>query len=97
MKAIELPNIHEAEIVAGTKCSVSGWGTTDDNNPYKLSDILRVVTVPIINRNVCENSYLYHKITPRMICAGNYEQGGKDCKKFVLIVICMAFIFKILI
>lgn len=86
VKAIALPNIHETEVVDGTLCSVSGWGNT--HNPNESEDVLRVVTIPIINRNVCKKSYNYYRdITTQMICAGDYEQGGKDCKKSLTIVI----------
>lgn len=40
---------------------------------------LQRVTVPIIDRNLCKNTYEgVGTITPRMICAGDITEGGKD-------------------
>lgn len=42
------------------------------------SDVLLVLTVPIIDQQVCQKIYLHHRIvTDRMLCAG-YTTGGKD-------------------
>lgn len=38
-----------------------------------------IAEVPIVNQKVCINAYSsFGGITPRMICAGLLEQGGKD-------------------
>ena len=60
---------------AGTRCFVTGWGQIRESGP--VSDKLRVVQVPIIERSKCVKMYKGQRITPRMLCAG-YEQGGID-------------------
>ncbi|XP_015997829.2 granzyme K [Rousettus aegyptiacus] len=67
------------DIRAGTKCHVTGWGTTD---PKLLSpsDTLREVTVTVISRKLCNTqSYYNHNpiITKDMVCAGD-AKGQKD-------------------
>lgn len=59
---------------------VAGWGLTE--NPDESRDILRVVKVPVVSQEQCIEAYSETplKITPRMICAGLYDQGGKDGK-----------------
>ncbi|XP_037386247.1 granzyme K [Talpa occidentalis] len=77
-----LPLRSKNDIRAGTKCQVTGWGTTD---PEALlpSDTLQEATVTIINRKLCNSrSYYNHKpiITKDMLCAGD-TRGQKDsCK-----------------
>ncbi|XP_004703775.1 granzyme K [Echinops telfairi] len=63
----------------GTKCQVTGWGTTNPDL-VRPSDTLRKVAVTIISRKLCNSqSYYNHKptITRNMVCAGD-AQGLKD-------------------
>ena len=53
----------------------AGWGATAESG-WKLPDELRKVSVPLVPRASCLQSYP-EKITERMICAG-YPEGGKD-------------------
>lgn len=66
----------------GTKCQVTGWGSTKPD-VLTTSDTLQEVTVTIISRKRCNSqSYYNHKpvITKDMICAGD-ARGQKDsCK-----------------
>ncbi|KAM3613529.1 uncharacterized protein V6R79_000970 [Siganus canaliculatus] len=59
---------------AGTMCTVSGWGNTE--NPAVDGDSLQCVEVPILSDSVCENAYP-GMISNAMFCAG-YLEGGKD-------------------
>lgn len=44
-----------------------------------MSSILRRVTIPIVDREICNASYNPARIiTERMICAGDLLHGGKD-------------------
>lgn len=67
------------DIKAGTKCQVTGWGTTNPEIPTP-SDTLQEVTVTVINRDVCNSRRYYNRkpiITEDMICAGD-AKGRKD-------------------
>lgn len=70
----------------GTKCQVTGWGSTKPD-VLTTSDTLQEVTVTIISRKRCNSqSYYNHKpvITKDMICAGD-ARGQKDsCKVSIL-------------
>lgn len=52
----------------------SGWGTLSEGSG-KVSDVLMKVAVPIVDQDVCMQSYA--EVTDTMICAG-LPQGGKD-------------------
>ncbi|XP_062248642.1 trypsin I-P1-like [Platichthys flesus] len=56
-----------------TVCTVSGWGVTQTYDRV-LSPVLRAVDVTVFN--YCQYYYWY-RLTPNMMCAGNYR-GGKD-------------------
>lgn len=61
----------------GRLLQVTGWGTTQ--NPLESNELLRGVIVPVVNRQVCNETYkLYGGITENMICAGDFINGGKD-------------------
>jgi len=53
--------------------TVLGWGTTDSGS---LSSVLMEVSVPVISNTQCNDRY--QSITPRMMCAGLLDVGGKD-------------------
>lgn len=81
VRAIAFSQFGDSEVSNGTKCLVSGWGQTQ--NPNESNQKLRAAEVPIVDHELCNQSY-GGRITARMICAGFYEQGGKDCKLFSL-------------
>lgn len=76
-KAIRLPKLSAADIRPGQMCLVSGWGKTQ--NSSESTRYLRAVTVPKVKQRLCRKSYPF-RITPRMFCAGIYDEGGKDCE-----------------
>ncbi|KAJ9597894.1 hypothetical protein L9F63_011260 [Diploptera punctata] len=59
----------------GDMAVVTGWGTTSSGGV--LPDQLQVVSVPIVDRSKCNESYASYGITDNMICAGT-DEGGKD-------------------
>ncbi|XP_042547021.1 granzyme A isoform X2 [Dipodomys spectabilis] len=67
-----------ADVEAGTKCQVAGWGITNNKSP--MSDTLREVNITIIGRKIC-NDHQHYNFNPviglNMICAGS-PNGGKD-------------------
>lgn len=74
---ILLPRRNE-KIADGTKCSVSGWGLTQNSSESREN--LRQVTVPIVNQEKCSTAYSnVNVVTKSMICAG-YMEGGRDCE-----------------
>ncbi|XP_047661257.1 granzyme K-like isoform X1 [Tachysurus fulvidraco] len=78
-KIVEVRTISKSgkDILAGTKCVVSGWGTTQVEAP-KFSATLQEVEVTVIDRELCNCYYNSNpKITDDMLCAGN-KQGNKD-------------------
>nr|AAT66249.1 trypsin precursor [Mayetiola destructor] len=76
VQAVALPDFGELT-ADGTNCLVSGWGNTQNNSLSR--ELLRGAHVPIVNQRVCDAAYeKYSGVTPRMICAGFYEEGGKD-------------------
>ncbi|XP_026318172.1 trypsin-2-like [Hyposmocoma kahamanoa] len=66
------------DIVPGELVTISGWGHTKYKG--KMTDILRRVFIPIMDKNVCKQlppTMFFSTITPRMFCAG-YLNGTKD-------------------
>lgn len=60
----------------GTKCTISGWGTTQEGG--EVSSVLMQAKVPIVERATCRHGQSYgDQITENMICAG-MRQGGVD-------------------
>ncbi|MFN8791620.1 MAG: S1 family serine peptidase [Bdellovibrionales bacterium] len=55
--------------------TAAGWGVVQEN-AWMGPDVLRKVTLPLVPRDVCEQSYP-GKISDRMLCAG-FAEGGKD-------------------
>ncbi|KAJ0171009.1 hypothetical protein K1T71_013208 [Dendrolimus kikuchii] len=68
-----------SDLRPGTMVFVSGWGHTSFT-AEEMEDILRGVVVPIIPFDTCKKvpERYYHKITPRMFCAGYIHIGKKD-------------------
>ncbi|XP_033097493.1 suppressor of tumorigenicity 14 protein-like isoform X2 [Anneissia japonica] len=58
----------------GQSCFISGWGTTSFGG--SVSQILQEASVPIIDRDTCNESY-NGDITSNMLCAG-FLHGGVD-------------------
>ncbi|XP_063168319.1 trypsin-like [Candoia aspera] len=62
----------------GTKCLISGWGTT--RSPLaKYPDVLHCANITIISHNVCQSIYSNY-IKGNMICAGRMEGGTDTCQ-----------------
>ncbi|XP_031685460.1 granzyme A isoform X2 [Oncorhynchus kisutch] len=68
------------DVQAGTPCSVSGWGATE-NNAKTMSDVLKSTNVTVIDRRKC-NSADYYNMTPiitySMLCAGSVDKTRVD-------------------
>jgi len=65
------------ETDAGTMCTVTGWGTTNENGGF-LPNKLHKVEVPVVSDEDCNVSYEgTNPILDSMICAG-LPEGGKD-------------------
>lgn len=65
------------ETDAGTMCTVTGWGTTNENGGF-LPNKLHKVDVPVVSDEDCNVSYEgTNPILDSMICAG-LPDGGKD-------------------
>lgn len=64
---------------AGTKCSISGWGSTAYQE--KPSDVLQFAKVDMISNEICKNSFPFkaNYVAKRMICAGLKEGGVDSC------------------
>lgn len=61
----------------GTVVLVTGWGDTVEDG--ELSDNLLGIEIPVVNQQDCVETYRgYGGITPRMLCAGIMDNGGKD-------------------
>lgn len=80
IKPIRLPALDDIYVPPGTDTLVTGWGLT--HNPDESPDTLRGVHVPVIDQKVCKDAYNAggFDIRPHEICAGDFENGGKDCK-----------------
>lgn len=76
VQAVALPDY--GQLTADeTNCLVTGWGNTQNSSHSR--EQLRGAHVPIVNQQICNAAYkAYEGVTSRMICAGFYEQGGKD-------------------
>lgn len=56
---------------------VTGWGATQQGGPTVRT--LREVAVPLVPRKTCTDKLFYgDKVTDRMICAGDAQNGGID-------------------
>lgn len=58
----------------GTRCEISGWGSTGQIYP----SVLKAATVPLLSRRICNR--VYKDLTPRMLCAGYLEGGIDTCQ-----------------
>jgi len=69
----------EKDVPPGTKCVVTGWGTTK-SEVRKPSDKLQMLEVTVVNRDRCNRFYESELvITKDMLCAGNKEPKRGTC------------------
>lgn len=85
VQKIKIPNVDDVDIENNSKFLVSGWGLTQ--NSTITNRYLRAVEVQRVDQELCNKAYR-GRITPRMFCAGDYENGGIDgeCKSGVIII-----------
>ncbi|XP_008579041.1 PREDICTED: transmembrane protease serine 9 [Galeopterus variegatus] len=62
----------------GRKCTISGWGNTQEGNATK-PDVLQKASVGIIDQKTCSALYNF-SLTDRMICAGFLEGKVDSCQ-----------------
>lgn len=77
IQAIRLPEASDT-FENGRMCLVTGWGYTGHRGEPP-DDNLRGVEVPIVDQQKCNDTY-GGRVSPNMICAGFYDEGGKDGK-----------------
>ncbi|KAL9692055.1 hypothetical protein quinque_015955 [Culex quinquefasciatus] len=76
-KSVQPIELTQLEPEVGQLCLVSGWGATLTTE--ESDELLRAVTVPVINRDACAEAYEdFQRVTLSMICAGDLEHGGVD-------------------
>ncbi|XP_026262066.2 kallikrein-11 isoform X1 [Urocitellus parryii] len=65
-------------VTAGTRCLISGWGTTSSPQ-LRLPHTLRCANISIIEHRECESAYPGN-ITDTMLCASVKEEGKDSCQ-----------------
>ncbi|XP_036286271.1 kallikrein-11 isoform X3 [Pipistrellus kuhlii] len=65
-------------VAPGTRCLISGWGTTSSPQLH-LPHSLRCANITIIDHRECENAYSGN-ITDTMVCASVREEGKDSCQ-----------------
>ncbi|XP_059007110.1 kallikrein-11 isoform X1 [Mustela lutreola] len=65
-------------VTAGTRCLISGWGTTSSPQLH-LPHTLRCANITIIKHEECEKAYPGN-ITDTMVCASVREEGKDSCQ-----------------
>ncbi|OGM48897.1 hypothetical protein ABOM_003085 [Aspergillus bombycis] len=76
ISAVELPSSADDTPPVGTKCSVTGWGSTSSGGSMPTN--LLVAYVDIVDHEKCAKQYVDDReVDDSMICAGA-EFGGKD-------------------
>jgi secreted trypsin-like serine protease len=65
-------------ITEGATTIVVGWGDTAEGG--ETSNVLRQVSVPIVNNDTCRSFEDYGHLTENMFCAGNAEGGQDACQ-----------------
>ncbi|XP_036881890.1 kallikrein-11 isoform X2 [Manis javanica] len=65
-------------VTPGTRCLISGWGTTSSPQ-LNLPHTLRCANISIIGQKECENAYPGN-ITDTMVCASVKEEGKDSCQ-----------------
>ncbi|KAF3394469.1 hypothetical protein F1880_005565 [Penicillium rolfsii] len=77
ISAVELPSSADDINPTGTKCSVTGWGSTSQGGSSIPSNLF-VTYVNIIDHEKCAKEYVDRRqVDDKMICAG-VQGGGKD-------------------
>lgn len=72
-------NTEAADIPAGTRLMISGWGAIFEGGP--ISQVLRLVEVPVVAKADCNATGSYGgRIKPTMLCAGEREGGLDSCQ-----------------
>lgn len=76
ISAVELPSSADDTPQVGTRCSVTGWGSTSAGGSTPSN--LLVAYVNIVDHEKCVEEYAdRHEVDDSMICAG-VKSGGKD-------------------
>ncbi|KAE8419618.1 trypsin-like cysteine/serine peptidase domain-containing protein [Aspergillus pseudocaelatus] len=76
ISAVELPSSADDMPQVGTRCSVTGWGSTSAGGSTPTN--LLVAYVDIVDHEQCVEEYVnLHEVDASMICAG-VKFGGKD-------------------
>ncbi|KAM5134038.1 kallikrein-11-like [Callospermophilus lateralis] len=65
-------------VTAGTRCLISGWGTTSSPQ-LRLPHTLRCANISIIEHQECESAYPGN-ITDTMLCASVKKEGKDSCQ-----------------
>ncbi|XP_077605220.1 kallikrein-11 [Crocuta crocuta] len=65
-------------VTPGTRCLISGWGTTSSPQLH-LPHALRCANITIIKHEECESAYPGN-ITDTMVCASVREEGKDSCQ-----------------
>uniref|UniRef100_A0A452TZR2 Kallikrein related peptidase 11 n=1 Tax=Ursus maritimus TaxID=29073 RepID=A0A452TZR2_URSMA len=65
-------------VTPGTRCLISGWGTTSSPQLH-LPHTLRCANITIIKHEECETAYPGN-ITDTMVCASVREEGKDSCQ-----------------
>ncbi|KAJ5665517.1 trypsin-like cysteine/serine peptidase domain-containing protein [Penicillium maclennaniae] len=77
ISAVELPSSADDTPQVGTRCSVTGWGSTSAGGGSIPANLL-VAYVNIVDHEKCVEEYVdRHQVDDSMICAG-VKFGGKD-------------------
>lgn len=77
ISAVELPSSADDTPQVGTRCSVTGWGSTSAGGGSIPSNLL-VAYVNIVDHEKCAEEYVdRHEVDDSIICAG-VKFGGKD-------------------
>ncbi|KYO27141.1 granzyme M [Alligator mississippiensis] len=65
--------------VAGARCSVAGWGVTEQ--PGKLSPVLKELDIKVLDGRMCNGSRFWHgELTPTMTCYQAVVKRSAPCK-----------------
>lgn len=80
---IALPSA-DLVLADGVATTVTGWGALIENGTSPLQ--LQAVTVPIVNRETCNELYSVANYTvfDSMICAGFVGEGGRDACQVIM-------------
>ncbi|XP_036129982.1 kallikrein-11-like isoform X1 [Molossus molossus] len=77
-RAVRPLNLSSRCVTPGTRCLISGWGSTSSPQ-LRLPHTLRCANISIIDHQECENAYPGN-ITDTMVCASVREEGKDSCQ-----------------